>query len=80
MEFHVKYACLNHKYLVWKYYLTKLLEDKLLDERKRPYLTTIIEKPINFWNELKIKFMSSYDESEHRIILKTMCTLYNSFF
>lgn len=25
MEFAVKFECLNNKYLVWRYYLTKLL-------------------------------------------------------
>lgn len=39
MEFSVKYICLNHKYLVWKYYLTKLLDEKSLDEREAPFFT-----------------------------------------
>ena len=32
MEFCVKYNCLNSKYLVWKYYLTKLLVEINLPE------------------------------------------------
>jgi hypothetical protein len=39
MEFGVKYACLNSKFLVWKYYLTKLLVESNLEETKRPFFT-----------------------------------------
>jgi hypothetical protein len=39
MEFGVRYLCLNSKYLVWKYYLTKLLIENNLDETVRPFFT-----------------------------------------
>jgi len=76
-EFQVKHTCLSQKYLVWKYYLTKLLQEKNLDEKQRPYFTCTISQPITFWNELKIRFMSTFDHEEQRIILKTMCVLYS---
>jgi hypothetical protein len=62
MEFSVKYACLNCKYLVWKYYLANLLKETDLTEREKPKFTQAISKPLSFWNELKIKFMSSFDK------------------
>ena len=79
-EFEVDYQCLKPKYLVWKYYLTKLLNEENLEETKRPYFTKEIVKPIPFWNELKIRFMSTFDNEEQKIILKTMAVLYNTHF
>ena len=78
MEFGVKYECLKHKYLVGKYYLTKLLIDTNIEETQRPHFSQAILKPIDFWQELKTKFMSSFDPEEQIILLKTMCVLYNN--
>lgn len=39
MEFGIKYRCLLSKYLVWKYYLTKLLVEQNLNETQKPYFT-----------------------------------------
>jgi len=80
LEFQVSYECLKKQYLVWKYYLAKLLVEDNLPETQRPKFTEEIKKPVDFWNELKIKFMSSVDEEEQKIILKVMCVLYNQHF
>lgn len=61
MEFSVKYGCLNSQFLVWKYYLNKLLIEKDLDETQRPYFTQVIVNPLTLWQELKLNFMSSFD-------------------
>lgn len=76
----MEYESLKHKFLVWKYYLDKLLVETDLSETQRPFFTETIAMPVDFWNELKIKFMSTMDHEEQKIILKVMCVLYNSQF
>jgi hypothetical protein len=76
-EFKVEYLCLKDKYMVWKYYLRKLLKEEGLGDRERPSLSVDVKEPAAFWHELKIKFMSTFDEDEQITILKTMIVLYN---
>jgi len=49
---------------VWKYFLRKLLRDENLGEREMPNFSVDIREPTVFWNELKIRFMSTFDEDE----------------
>ena len=77
-EFEVNYECLKARYLVGNYFLSKLLDLKCETEFDSPSFTMDIQNPLAFWNELKIRFMSSNDVQEQRKILMTMCVLYKT--
>ena len=63
-EFEVNYDCLKQKYLVGSYFIAKLLDLTCESEFDSPTFTMDIQNPLAFWNELKIRFMSSSDNQE----------------
>lgn len=81
-EFNVCYKSEKENIRVWKYYLKKLLKDDDNESTLKPSLTIDINKNqlVEFWDELKLKFMPSKDEVEKQYILKVMILIYQKNF
>ena len=73
-EFEIQYDALQKKILVWKYFLTSLVQDS-----EFPRLVMEIQKPMKLWNELNIRFLTTDEPLELRRILKTMILLYQEY-
>lgn len=81
-EFNVTYKSEKENIRVWKYYLKKLLKEDEDTSMVKPSLTVDINKNqlVEFWDELKLKFMPSKDELERQYILKVMILIYQKHF
>ena len=63
-EFQVRFESLKDKYFIGGFYLTKLIIDNNLKESQRPYFVVNIDRSIIFFEDLKIAFITSFDEKE----------------
>jgi hypothetical protein len=65
---------------VWKFYLQKLLNEGNESTGNKAFLTLTIKnnQVIEFWDELKLKFMPSQKKDERRLILKVLILLYKN--
>jgi hypothetical protein len=59
----VRYNSLKDKHFIGGYYLTKLIIETNLKDNQRPYFAVDIERPIIFFEDLKIAFMTSFEET-----------------
>ena len=74
-EFEMNYEVLKNKVLVWKYYLTNLLEDS-----PQPKLSVPINNPAKLWNELNLRSTGANKPADVRLILKVMILLYQEHY
>lgn len=69
------YSCLKRYYFVWKYYLKKIL-----NEKGRPSLHSIIEKPKKFWKKVINELIYVTDEWKIILLIKCLTILYKMHF
>ncbi len=69
------YNCLKRYYFVWKYYLKKIL-----NEKGRPSLHSVIEKPKKFWKKVMNELIFESEEWKIILLIKCLTILYKMHF